>query len=142
MNSSRAKSKKYGVLAMATMSLCLVLVSPLESTAATNGNNLAAKEVGYGLPRGKMVGCNIRTIDTSTLPLIVILLKNGRPYSSYNISSDRGTRWYHFDVPVGKYQIMSTYSGKMTYAIDLKYGQSPRVDFKISCPTGQLVDAA
>lgn len=86
-----------------------------------------------------MDGCNVKTIDTSTLPLLVILLKDGRPYSVYDVSADPGTRWYHFDVPVGKYRIISTYTGTKSYTIDLKYGQSPRVDFKISCPTGQVI---
>jgi hypothetical protein len=121
---------------VAMMSICVSLASILPSSASAH----AAEKAGYGLPRGKMNGCNVKTIDTSTLPLLVILLKDGRPYSTYNVSADEGTRWYHFDVPVGKYRIMSTYTGTMSYAIDLKYGQSPRVDFKISCPAGQLVN--
>ena len=123
------------------MSLCLALASLEESSATTHGNVVEAKQAGYGLPRGRADGCNVKTIDISTLPLIVILLKNGRPYSSYSISGDHGTRWYHFDVPVGKYRIMSTYTGTKSYAIDLKYGQSPRIDFRISCPTGQMINA-
>jgi hypothetical protein len=141
MHSFRGKLRRSFVLAVATLSLCFALASPLESSASTHGNVFAAKKTGYGLPRGRADGCNVKTIDTSTLPLIVILLKDGRPYSSYSISGDHGTRWYHFDVPVGKYRIMSTYTGTKSYTIDLKYGQSPRVDFKISCPTGQWIAA-
>lgn len=136
MISFRENTRKPVVLVIATMSLCFALASPLESSAATHENVLSAEKAGYGFPIGRADGCSVKTIDTPLLPLIVILLKNGRPYSSYSISGDRGTRWYHFDVPVGTYQIMSTYTGTKSYAINLKYGQSPRRDFKLSCPDG------
>lgn len=109
------------ILLMLTMSLLLLV-----PTGAGAG-------VGFGTPVGNFSGCPAKTLDKSTLPLIVILLKGGTPYAWYNVSQDRGTTSYHFDVPVGRYQLMSTYTGVQHVALNVEYGKSPRNDFKISC---------
>jgi hypothetical protein len=87
---------------------------------------------GYGTPVGKVTGCSAKVLDKSGLPLIVILLKHGAPYAWYNVSGDPGTTWYHFDVPVGHYELTSTYTST-SYPINVKFGTSPRTDLRISC---------
>src|SRR5271163_3934408 len=89
----------------------------LIATAASGANH------GYGTPVGNVTGCSATVLDTSGLPLIVILLKRGVPYAWYNVSTDRGTTSYHFDVPVGRYQLTSTYTS-VSYPLNVKLGKS------------------
>jgi hypothetical protein len=98
----------------------------LLATAASGANH------GYGTPIGKVTGCPAKVLDRSGLPLIVILLKHGVPYAWYNVSSDPGTTSYHFDVPVGQYRLISTYTST-SYPLDVKFGGSPRTNLTISC---------
>jgi hypothetical protein len=107
------------------LAISLVLTTPTISGANS----------GYGTPVGKVSGCAAKALDKSDLPLIVILLKRGTPYAWYNVSADPGTTWYHFDVPVGHYQLMSTYTGTKSYSLNVKFGASPRTDLTISCAT-------
>ncbi len=98
----------------------------LPASAASAANH------GYGTPVGNVTGCSAKVLDTSGLPLIVVLLKRGVPYAWYNVSDDPGTTSYHFDVPVGRYQLTSTYTAA-TYPLDVTFGASPRTNLKISC---------
>jgi hypothetical protein len=103
----------------------LALTSP--TVAGANG--------GYGTPVGNISGCPANLLDKSSLPLIVILIRQGLPYAWYNVTADPGTTSYHFDVPVGHYELMSTYTGVRSYALNVRFGKSPRRDLKIKCAT-------
>jgi uncharacterized protein (DUF302 family) len=92
----------------------------------------SAANHGYGTPVGNITGCPAKALDKSALPLIVILLKHGVPYAWYNVSSDAGTTSYHFDVPVGHYRLISTYTST-SHPLNVKFGGSPRTNLTISC---------
>jgi hypothetical protein len=111
--------------AVLALAISLVLITPTISVANS----------GYGTPDGNFSGCAAKVLDKSDLPLIVILLKRGTPFAWYNVSADPGTTSYHFDVPVGRYQLMSTYTGTKSYPLNVKFGESPRTDLTISCAT-------
>jgi hypothetical protein len=98
----------------------------LTTSAASAANH------GYGTPVGNVTGCSAKVLDTSGLPLIVVLLKRGVPYAWYDVSGDPGTTSYHFDVPVGHYQLTSTYTST-SYPLNVKFGGSPRTNLRISC---------
>jgi hypothetical protein len=105
------------------------------SLLLVTGNSFtAAVASGFGTPVGRVGPCPATSFDRSTLPLIVMLLRGGAPYAWYNISSDRGTDWYHFDVPAGRYQLVSTFTGTRSKSVIVKTGTSPRTDLMISCP--------
>lgn len=95
-------------------------------------NPASAANHGYGTPVGNVTGCSAKVLDKSGLPLIVVLLKRGVPYAWYNVSGDPGTTSYHFDVPVGRYQLISTYTST-SYPLNVKFGMSPRRNLRISC---------
>jgi hypothetical protein len=94
-----------------------------------------ASKPGYGAPVGKVGPCPAKSFDESTLPLIITLLRNGVPYAWYNISTDSGTDWYHFDVPAGRYQLVTTYTGTRSHWITVVAGKSPRTDLSMQCLT-------
>jgi hypothetical protein len=94
-----------------------------------------ASKPGFGAPVGKVGPCPAKNFDESTLPLIVTLLQNGVPYAWYNISADPGTVWYHFDVPAGRYQLVTTYTGTRSHWVTVVTGRSPRTDLTLRCLT-------
>jgi hypothetical protein len=115
-----------------TTALAVVIVmafGPISSVAQ------GASKPGFGAPVGKVGPCPAKNFDESTLPLIVTLLQNGVPYAWYNISADSGTDWYHFDVPAGRYQLITTYTGTRSHWVNVVTGRSPRTDLTLRCLT-------
>jgi hypothetical protein len=112
------------------LAVLLSLAFGLNSSTAA-----AAAKTGYGLPVGTVRGCPAKTFDSSSLPLIVMLLKNGKPFVWYDISDDRGTNTYRFDVLHGRYQLLTTYSGTQSHWITVVTGKSVRTDLTIECAT-------
>jgi hypothetical protein len=112
------------------LAVLLSMAFGLNSSAAA-----ATAKTGYGLPVGTVRGCPAKTFDASSLPLIVILLKNGEPYAWYNISDNLGTNTYHFDVLHGRYQLLTTYTGPQRHWITVATGKSVRTDLTIECAT-------
>jgi hypothetical protein len=98
----------------------------------------SAPRPGFGTPIGKVGPCPATTIDESTLPLIVTLLRSGVPYARYNVSADPGTIWYHFDVPAGRYQIVTTYTGTRNHSVTVDSGKSVRTDLTLKCITNHF----
>lgn len=112
-----------------------LVVLSLTGLLALSNPTVAGANSGYGTPVGNVSGCPAKVLDKSSLPLIVILLKQGFPYAWYNVSADPGTTSYHFDVPVGHYELMSTYTGVKSDALNVELGKSPRRDLRIKCAT-------
>jgi hypothetical protein len=88
---------------------------------------------GYGLIVGDVRPCTARKYDSSQGPLIVLLTKDDKTFETYNVSADPGTTWYHFDVPVGSYSISTTWWGSRHYHVALKFGETVKVNFDVSC---------
>jgi hypothetical protein len=88
---------------------------------------------GYGLIVGDVLPCTAKKYDSPQGPLIVLLTKGTKTYETYNVSADPGTTWYHFDVPVGRYTISTTWWGSNEYNVVLKFGKTVKVNFDVSC---------
>jgi hypothetical protein len=89
---------------------------------------------GYGLIVGEVGPCTARAFDASPdNPLIVILTQNAKTYDTYNVSADPGTTWYHFDVPVGRYKLTSTWPDTKGYNVLIKFGKTSKVNIRVSC---------
>jgi hypothetical protein len=128
----RQFEKVLARVACFTNALAVVIVMTFGLTSSVAEG---ASKPGFGTPIGKVGPCPAKTIDVSTMPLIVTLLRNGVPYAWYNISADSGTRWYHFDVPAGHYQLLTTYTGTRSHWITVVAGKSPRTDLSMKCLT-------
>jgi hypothetical protein len=61
------------------------------------------------------------------------LTKDAKTFATYNVSADPGTTWYHFDVPVGRYTISTTWWGSKVSNVALKFGETLKVNFDVSC---------
>lgn len=91
---------------------------------------------GYGLIVGDVGPCTARRFDAQPgEPLIVILTKNNQTYVTYNVSADTGTTWYHFDVPVGRYTLSTTWWGSKNYEVLVKFGKTSTINLEVSCGT-------
>jgi hypothetical protein len=95
-----------------------------------------ARASGYGLIVGDVRPCTAKRFDAQPdEPLIVVLTKNDKTYVTYNVSADSGTTSYHFDVPVGRYTLSTTWWGSMDYNVLVKFGKTSRVNMDVSCGT-------
>jgi hypothetical protein len=91
---------------------------------------------GFGLIVGDVGPCTAKRFDASPAnPLIVILTKNARTFDAYNISADRGTTSYHFDVPVGDYKLTTTWPRSKVFSVQVKLGKTSKVNVAVSCGT-------
>jgi len=88
---------------------------------------------GYGLIVGDVLPCTAKKYDSQQGPLIVLLTKDKKTFATYDVSTDPGTTWYHFDVPVGRYTISTTWWGSKDYNVALKFGETLKVNFDVSC---------
>ena len=89
---------------------------------------------GYGPIVGEVGPCSAKRFDASPAnPLIIVLSKDARTYDTYNVSADRGTTWYHFDVPVGRYKLTSTWPRTNDYNVLVKLGTTSKVNITVSC---------
>ena len=88
---------------------------------------------GYGLIVGDVRPCTAKKYDSAQGPLIVLLTKDAKTFATYNVSADPGTTWYHFDVPVGRYTISTTWWGSKVSNVALKFGETLKVNFDVSC---------
>ena len=89
---------------------------------------------GYGLIAGEVGTCSAKVFDNpNVVPLIVILTRNEKTYVTYDVSSDPGTTWYHFDVPVGRYKLSTTWPGSREYNFLVKFAKTSRIDIKAPC---------
>jgi hypothetical protein len=94
----------------------------------------SASTGGFGLLVGNVRPCTAKQFDPSpTDPLIVILTKDAVTYDTYNISADVGTTSYHFDVPVGHYELITTWPKSRVFAVVVKFGKTSRVNVTVSC---------
>jgi hypothetical protein len=92
-----------------------------------------ARARGYGLIVGDVRPCSAKKFDSPQGPLIVLLTKDAKTFETYNVSADIGTTWYHFDVPVGRYTISTTWWGSKEYNVVVKFGKTVKVNFDVSC---------
>ena len=128
----RQFEKVLARIAIVTTALTVVILMAFGLTSSVAEG---ASKHGFGTPVGKVGPCPAKNFDESTLPLIVALVRNGVPYAWYNISADSGTNWYHFDVPAGHYQLVTTYTGTRSHRITVVAGRSPRTDLTLRCLT-------
>ena len=95
----------------------------------------AAKSHGYGVIVGKVGPCPPSVFSMPNVPpLIIVLIHNGVTFGSFDISSDRLTNYYHFDVPVGTYKLVSTYNGSELKSVSVGFAQTRTVNFSVRCP--------
>lgn len=94
-----------------------------------------ARAHGYGLIVGDVLPCTAKKYDSQQGPLIVLLTHDDTTVETYNVSTDPGTTWYHFDVPVGRYTISTTWWGSKQYNVILTYGETLKKNFHVSCGT-------
>jgi hypothetical protein len=90
---------------------------------------------GYGLIVGDVRPCTAKKYDSQQGPLIVLLTRDAKTYETYNVSADAGTTWYHFDVPVGRYTLSTTWWGSKEHNVVLTFGETLKVNFDVSCGT-------
>lgn len=110
------------------------LVLATISTFSPYSLKASASGGGYGLLVGTVRPCSAKRFDARPdEPLIMILTRSGETYETYNVSADPGTTAYHFDVPVGRYVISTTWWGSKEYSVSVKFGKTTRVDFNVSC---------
>ena len=82
---------------------------------------------------GDVLPCTAKKYDSQQGPLIVLLTKDNKTFETYDVSTDPGTTWYHFDVPVGRYTISTTWWGSKEYNVVLNFGETLKVNFDVSC---------
>jgi hypothetical protein len=89
---------------------------------------------GYGLIVGDVRPCTAKRFDAQPdEPLIVILTRSNKTDETYNVSADSGTTWYHFDVPVGRYTLSTTWWGSKEYSVLVRFSKTSQVNFEVSC---------
>ncbi|OYV95965.1 MAG: hypothetical protein B7Z73_01585 [Planctomycetia bacterium 21-64-5] len=91
-----------------------------------------------GISFGSLVGhvgpCQATRFDAQpSEPLIIILTRSKKTFETYNVSADPGTTSYHFDVPEGRYELLTTWWGTGEYSVTVRAGMTTHVDFKVSC---------
>jgi hypothetical protein len=104
------------------------------SSSKGPSSTVSSSTGGYGLIVGKVGPCAAKKFDASpTNPLIVVLSKNARTYDTYNVSADRGTTWFHFDVSVGRYKLTATWPRTKEYNVLVELGKTTKVNIRVSC---------
>ncbi len=99
-------------------------------------SSASASTGGFGLLVGNVRPCTAKRFDAQPdEPLIIVLTRSNKTYETYNVSADPGTTWYHFDVPVGRYTLSTTWWGSRDYSVFVKFGRTSRVNFEVSCGT-------
>ncbi len=99
-------------------------------------SSASASTGGFGLLVGNVRPCTAKRFDAQPdEPLIIVLTRSNKTYETYNVSADPGTTWYHFDVPVGRYSLSTTWWGSRDYGVLVKFGKTSRVNFEVSCGT-------
>lgn len=99
-------------------------------------SSASASTGGFGLLVGNVRPCTAKRFDAQPdEPLIIVLTRSNKTYETYNVSADPGTTWYHFDVPVGRYTLSTTWWGSRDYRVFVKFGRTSRVNFEVSCGT-------
>jgi hypothetical protein len=103
--------------------------------ASTNQHARPMTSAGYGLIAGATGPCPAKTFDApGALVLVIVLLRNGVTFSSYDVTSNQGTTSFHFDVPVGHYVIVSTYPATASYPIIVRFARTASVRVTTICP--------
>ena len=116
-------SMKSGLKAIAPFILSGLVIATV-GTFDAYSSRASASGGGYGL----LVGY-VRPAE----PLIMVLTRSKKTYETYNVSADSGTTSYHFDVPVGRYTLATTWWGSKEYSVLISFGKTTHVDFKVSC---------
>lgn len=112
------------------------LVIAAVGTFNTFSSRASASGGGYGLLVGNVQPCSAKRFDAQPAePLIVILTRSHKTYETYNVSADPGTTSYHFDVPVGRYALSTTWWGSKEYSVLVRFGKTTHVNFEVSCGT-------
>ena len=110
-----------------------VVLSACDLTSAQSPPAIPASR-GYGLIVGAVRPCSARYFDASSAnPLVVVLTRDAKTYDVYNVSADRGTTWFHFDVPVGRYTLSTTYPGTKDYSVGVSFAKTTTLNVKVSC---------
>lgn len=95
----------------------------------------ATKSHGYGEIVGKVGPCPPSVFSMPNVaPLIIVLIHNEVTFGSFDISSDRLTNYYHFNVPVGTYKLVTTYGGSELQPVSVAFAQTRTVNFSVRCP--------
>ena len=89
---------------------------------------------GYGLVVGNVGPCTAEQFDASPgNPIIVILSKDARTFATYNVTLDHGTTSYHFDVPAGDYEMVTTWTPSRVFTLIVRFGKTLRRNIAVSC---------
>ncbi|HEY5266117.1 MAG TPA: hypothetical protein VIJ40_04825 [Acidimicrobiales bacterium] len=121
-----ASTSRKSVVALLLVALC--------GAMATFGAAAGAATGGYGLIVGHVSPCTAKTFDKDPYsPFIVVLMKNGATLTTYNVSADAGTASYHFDVPVGKYTLATTWQRTKVIPVTVKLGKTTVVNIHATC---------
>jgi hypothetical protein len=123
--------KRYLTIVPALVLLALTLTA--FGSPNSHPSTKLARAHGYGLIVGDVLPCTAKKYDSQQGPLIVLLTQDAKTVETYDVSSDPGTTWYHFDVPVGRYTISTTWWGSKQYNVALKFGETLKVNFDVSC---------
>ena len=108
----------------------------LAACGSSNGHSstTSAPVGGYGLVVGNVGPCTAKQFDASpNNPLIATLTKGNKSFDTYNVSTDQGTTSYHFDVPVGHYELTTTWSNSKVTGIVVNVGKTLKVNVTVSC---------
>jgi hypothetical protein len=119
-----------------TLSALSGLVIVTVGTLAVDSPRASASGSGYGLLVGYVRPCSAKRFDSQPAePLIMVLTRSGKTYETYNVSADAGTTSYHFDVPVRRYTLSTTWWGSKDDKVLISFGKTTRVNLKVSCAT-------
>ena len=137
---SRTRSRALLAVASALAAISASFIGALPANAFSGSGFHSSIESdrasGYGLIVGDVRPCTAKRFDAQPdEPLIVILTRNGKTYVTYNVSADAGTTWYHFDVPIGRYSVSTTWWGSKDYNVLVRFGKTSRVNMEVSCGT-------
>lgn len=116
------------------MSAAGLIIVALCGVTPTFGPTAGAASGGYGEIIGHVRPCTAKTFDKDPYsPFIVVLMRNGATLTTYNVSADRGTSSYHFDVPVGKYTLATTWQRAKVVSVTVKLGKTTVVNIHATC---------
>ena len=116
----------------------LILVA-LDGVAPSFAVTAGATTSGYGVIAGHIGPCPARTFDASgNGPMIVVLMRNGRTLTTYDVSADGGTASYHFDVPVGNYTLATTWPRTNVVFVTVKLGKTTILNIHATCAPANL----
>jgi hypothetical protein len=124
---------KSGLKAIAPFVLSGLVMATV-GTFNVNSSRASASGGGYGLLVGYVRPCGAKRFDAQPAePLIMVLTRSNKTYETYNVSADPGTTSYHFDVPVGRYTLSTTWWGSKEYSVLIRFGTTTRLNFMVSC---------